>query len=237
MKNNYLFIIILALVIANVYFLFTGSLSATSSEEQKSKAAEIRKNVKSGFDRYLSNILRWNYRINGVKVNNGFIARDSRRNPVTIDMLIENHPVMVADFRFATCQLCLNSEIGLLKRFSTRAGPGKVFILNYFHDVREQKAFEEQFNVKTLSVDEGMKVLETESNKQSCVFVIDTTGRARDYFLPIKDTREFHPKYYDLMLKKYFPEAVDPPGIENTVGGRKISEYRSHCLADLPDRL
>jgi hypothetical protein len=203
MKNNYLFIIILALVIANIYFLFTSSLKAGSAEDPE-KVNEIEQNIKKSFDRHLSNILHWNYKMNGLRVNENFRARDRRNNPVSFRELLKDHAVVIADFRFATCQMCVNSETALLEKLSTRAGPESVFILDHFGNTREQKAFEEQFNVRTLSTGDGSNPLLLSSSLQSCIFVVDTSGRVRDYFIPTRDTQAFHPEYYDIILEKYF---------------------------------
>lgn len=201
MKYNYLFIIILLLVLANVYFLVT-----TSGAEPVSQSGrlEAELSVKQDADRYLSNVLQWTIKMNGKPVDRDLELLDSRQNPMKIMGMVTGHPVVFADFRFATCQMCVENELEALSGLATRSGPGCVFVIKSFGGPREQRAFEERSGIRTLTVPEGRQIIEAPSLYQSCIFVVDTSGYVRDYFVPVKDTETFHGEYYDLVYEKYF---------------------------------
>ena len=203
MKNNYLFLIIFILVLANLYFLLesTGSANSTIKEESISR---IEQNIKQDFDGYLDNVFRWTYTMNGTLISFDKTVHDSRNNPVPLKKLVQDHPVVIADFRYATCQVCLVNEIELLSKLSDKVGPGKVFLIKDFIDSREHLAFEDEFNVKTLSASTEKNLYPLKGGLQASVFVVDTSGIMRDYFVPIKATEAFHGRYYELVCEKYF---------------------------------
>jgi hypothetical protein len=128
-------------------------------------------------------------------------------SPIPLRTLIirNNNPKLIFRYSEKNCDVCIDSVLVCLKKYSGSIGVENIILLASYEDITDLKLFR-KFNkigfeiFNALNIDE----LPIERLNTPYLFILDNTLRANCIFIPEKTIQKRTDSYFQVILKRYF---------------------------------
>ena len=201
---KYIYIIIIAgLMSCLVYFVLINKeyqICTSKMITNTLNALEIEKNRGLLKDSFLNLELKYN----DTKISEKLILTDEKGTEYKIKEKLNTKKIV---FRYSElqCNVCVEKQIESLKKYKDKIGIDNILILADYSNYRNLILFK-RMNSLDIPVYNLSKKLSLELEKKDLpyFFILDNSLIAKDYFIPIKEIKNYTDNYLNIMYTKHF---------------------------------
>lgn len=197
MKKNYLYGIIVVLIILNVLIIkYSGIFNR---KYQKQENIEV-------YD-YVGKILLKNIEVqieNDEKFINNIEIELKNHEIKKLNNLLGSKPKLIFRISESNCPMCIDYELNVLKRYINKIGAHNVILLTSYKDSRMVKILLEHYDLNCMIYNTKEKLLNIniEQYNTPYYFVADSTLKTKFVFIPSKDIPHYSEKYLQQISNK-----------------------------------
>lgn len=202
MKNLYL-IIIGVLISCLIYFIIASENYQKYSDEiitDTARSLDSEKKRSLIRDHFLSLELKYN----DTRISKELILTDEKGVEYSIKDKLNTKKIV---FRYSElqCNVCVEKQIGSLKKYKDKIGIDNILILADYSNYRNLILFKRMnsLDIPVYNLSEKMS-LELEKKDLPYFFIADNSLIAKDYFIPIKEIKNYTDNYLSTMYIKHF---------------------------------
>jgi hypothetical protein len=202
MKKAYLGILLL-LTSCLVYSLITNTNNQKETNkiiESISKSLDVEKKLAQTRDYYLNLELKYN----NIKIDETLKLVDEKGRTFTIKEMLTRKKIV---FRYSElqCNVCVENQITSLKKYKDKIGVDNILILADYTNFRNLILFKRlnALDIAVYSLSKKMNI-ELEEENFPYFFIVDNSLVAKDYFIPIKEIKNYTDNYLNTMYIKHF---------------------------------
>jgi len=150
------------------------------------------------------NFLLLELKYNDSKISEGLNLADEKGKKYKIKEKLSTKKLI---FRYSElqCNLCVEKQIIYLKKYKDKIGIDNILILADYSNLRNLIIFKRvnSLDIPVYNLSKKMS-LELEKKDLPYFFVVDNSLIAKDYFIPIKEIKNYTDNYLNTMYIKHF---------------------------------
>lgn len=131
--------------------------------------------------------------------------KDITGKEIFLSTLLDENYKVIFKFSKYNCNVCIEKEVDRLADLSKKVGKNSIIILSEGHSIRQTLAFvqDRKLDIKVFTVPLGSMddVMEKENMPFLCVMNKEMT--AKEFFIPIKELREYTDAYHQYIYEHY----------------------------------
>lgn len=191
---------------AIVTFLFVQNQNSTKAIKNNiEKREEYKILVEDQEDQIKTLItsIEYSYNSNGKRILPDLMVQNENADSISFRSLIGNKTILVFRYSEIHCQVCVDTEISLLKEMSDIIGIDNIIVLSYYDSFRNMAAFK-RINELSLPVLNLLDLgLDIEDINVPYYFVIDSSLIIKDVMIPNKYYPEVTKSYLNYVKDKF----------------------------------
>lgn len=151
-------------------------------------------------DRFLNLLLKFN----DSKMNNELMLTDEKGKTCKLTEKL-NRKKLIFRYSELQCNVCIEQQIASLKKYKNKIGTDNILILADYSNFRNLIVFKRinSLDIPIYNLSKKMP-LERERINIPYFFIADNTLIAKDYFIPIKEIKNYTDNYLNTMYIKHF---------------------------------